>query len=129
MKKLLAIITLALLSNPVMSADLKIGDVLYCTSDFFYGTDVNNITEVKRYNVENFKLSISQNSVDFGSSGYFRNTSMPTREIKMWSVIAQDEHSTFGLDTQRLGSKDIFFNYASANPFGMAMMKGTCNKF
>ena len=126
MKKLLAIITLALLSNPVMSADLKIGDVLYCTSDFFYGTDVNNITEVKRYNVENFKLSISQNSVDFGSSGYFRNTSMPTREIKMWSVIAQDEHSTLGIDAQ---SNDIFFNYASANPFGMAMMKGTCNKF
>ena len=126
MKKLLAIITLALLSNPVMSADLKIGDVLYCTSDFFYGTNVNNITEVKRYNVENFKLSISQNSVDFGSSGYFRNTSMPTREIKMWSVIAQDEHSTFGIDAQ---SNDIFFNYASANPFGMAMMKGTCNKF
>ena len=126
MKKLLAIITLALLSNPVMSADLKIGDVLYCTSDFFYGTNVNNITEVKRYNVENFKLSISQNSVDFGSSGYFGNTSMPTREIKMWSVIAQDEHSTFGIDAQ---SNDIFFNYASANPFGMAMMKGTCNKF
>ena len=126
MRKLLAIITLALLSNPVISADLKIGDVLYCTSDFFYGTNVNNITEVKRYNVENFKLSISQNSVDFGSSGYFSNTSMPTREIKMWSVIAQDEHSTFGIDAHE---NDIYFNYASANPFGMAMMKGSCDKF
>ena len=126
MKKLLAMITLALLSNPVMSADIKIGDILYCTSDFFYGTNVNNTNEVKRYGVQNFKLSISNNSVDFGSSGYFSNTSMPTREIKIWSVIAQDEHSTFGIDAH---SNNILFSYASANPFGMAMMKGSCDKF
>lgn len=114
------------LSNPALAADLIVGDVLYCTSEFFYGTEVDDLSKVARYDQQNFRLKIFDKSIDFGSSGYFSNSSIPLKELEVWGLNAQGENSTFRLFAYE---GDISFNYASANPFGMAIMRGTCDKF
>ena len=126
MNKHLLAITLTLMSNPVLSADINIGDVMFCTSDFFYGTNVNKVNEIKRYNNENIRLSITNTAIKFGTSGYFADSEMPIRDFKQWTVTAQDKYSTFELDAYQ---SKISFYYASANPFGMALMRGSCDKF
>ena len=119
------IISLALLSTPSFSSDLATGDVLFCTSDFFYGVQGSE-ADAKRYKSENFRVNITQNAIKFGGSGYFKNTSMNVKKFKSWEVLAQDEYSTFVINTI---SSNISFYYADANPFGMAFMRGTCDKF
>jgi hypothetical protein len=116
----------AFLASPTLSADLNVGDVVFCTSDIFYGTNVNKADEIKRYKNESIRLSISNNAIKFGTSGYFADSEMPIRDFKQWTVTAQDKYSTFELDAYQ---SKISFYYASANPFGMALMKGSCDKF
>ena len=124
-RRLLMIIALALVATPSLSSDLANGDVLFCTSDFFYGAEGVE-ADAKRYKSQNLRVNISQNLIKFGGSGYFKNTSMNVKKFKSWEVVAQDEYSTFVFGT--IGSK-ISFYYAGANPFGMAFMRGNCDKF
>lgn len=120
-------ITLSLLSHPVFSSELKVGDVLYCSSDLlYYGENVAQANDIKLYKNENFRLRISNHTIKFGSSGYFSESEIPTRELTQWRVIAQDKYSTFELDAYEA---EISFYYASANPFGMALIKGSCDTF
>ena len=126
MTKTFLAVAIISLSNPAIAAGLKVGDVLYCTSDYFYGSDVDNLNNVVRYKTQNFKLRVSDSSLVFGSSGYFSETTIPVVEFQPWKVIAKDEFSNFQLGAY---SNNISFNYASANPFGMALIKGTCDKF
>ena len=126
MRRLFLIIAIALVSTPSFSSDLAKGDVLFCTSDFFYGTNVDKADEIKRYKNESIRLSISNTAIKFGTSGYFADSEMPIRDFKQWTVTAQDKYSTFELDAYQ---SKISFYYASANPFGMALMRGSCDKF
>ena len=74
------IIAFALVSTPSFSSELSTGDVLYCTSDFFYGV-VGSEADAKRYKSQNFRVNISRNAIKFGGSGYFENTSMNVKTI------------------------------------------------
>ena len=113
---------------PLYSAELYVGDVLYCASDYFYGSEKINANSLVRYKTENFKLSVSNNSLRFGSSGYFKNSSMPFRLRNEYQIIAQDDYSTFRIESS-FNSDELIFTYASANSFDMGIMKGSCNKF
>ena len=125
MNKHMLTIALTMLTHPVCAAELQNGDVMYCTSDFFYGATPRD-SKVHPYVAENFRISLSKTSVKFGSSGYFKDTVMPIEKLKPWAATAQDDDSTFQLHTY---NEEISFTYASSNSFAMALMKGSCNKF
>ena len=124
--KFLSMVMVAFLSSPALSADLNVGDVVFCTSDIFYGIDGDKSSEVKRFKNENFKFNLTKSTIKFGSSGYFSNSAMPVKVLNSWSVTAQDEWSTFEID---VWEGKISFYYASANPFGLPLMRGNCDKF
>lgn len=124
-RKILLFFAISFICNPVLAADLKVGDVMYCNSEIFYGA-LPSDADIKRFKAENFRVNVSKDTIVFGSSGYFSDTNMQIKELQSWRLIAQDEYSTFSLNAY---AENTSFTYASANPFAMAVIRGTCDKF
>ena len=127
MKKLLAILSVALFANQASADQLKfeIGDIFSCISKKFL--DLDGIE--KGDNISIFRvvedIAMNSQSIQFGdiqdSSSYLRNKVLQIKSKENGLLRAVDIYRVFIME-------DLDFYMASLNPKEMVLMMGKCKK-
>ena len=127
MKKLLAILSVALFANQASADQLKfeIGDIFSCTSKKF--VDLDGIE--KGDNISVFRvvedIAMNSQSIQFGdiqdSSSYLRNKVLQIKSKENGGLRAVDIYRVFIME-------DLDFYMASLDPKEMVLMMGKCKK-
>ena len=127
MKKLLAILSVALFANQASADKLKfeIGDIFSCMSKKFVdldGIEKGDNTSIFRV-VED--IAMNSQSIQFGdiqdSSSYLRNKVLQIENKENGFLRAVDIYRVFIME-------DLDFYMASLNPKEMVLMMGKCKK-
>ena len=145
MKKLLAILSVVLFANQASADEIKVGDVYYCNSTVTAGLgetfDLSKNQSIKSFEPENLRFKITNGAftlkddefasitmIEFGKTGFFANETM-LAEIKKPSLLtAQSAWATFLLQTDDEVGGTVF-TFASANPWRLILIAGSCDKF
>ena len=127
MKKILAILSVALFANQASADQLKfkIGDIFSCISKKFL--DLDGVE--KGDNISVFRvvedIAMNSQSIQFGdiqdSSSYLRNKVLQIKSKENGFLRAVDIYRVFIME-------DLDFYMASLDPKGMVLMMGKCKK-